>query len=276
MPSTSETTERVLPSVSADDVWVRFLIRYYRREVTLRETLVRLLDRPRGNGHSHGRWRGVFWALRGVSLVIRPGETVGIIGPNGSGKTTLLKTLAGILGADRGRVTVRGRVGCLLSFGVGFNAALTGRENVYLNGSLLGLSRRVIDERYEKIVAMSELGEFIDAPVRTYSAGMRGRLGFSIAVHIDPDVLMLDEVLGVGDAAFRAKTGTILEHLKRGHKTIVMASHDMNLVRDVCDRAVWLEQGQVRLEGPPAEVVRAYLKSTQGPLTATGGSVHAG
>ncbi len=265
-----------MPSVAADDVWVRFLIRYHRREVTLRETLVRLLDRPRGNGHSNGRWREAFWALRGVSLVIHPGETVGIIGPNGSGKTTLLKTLAGILGADRGRVTVRGRVGCLLSFGVGFNAALTGRENVYLNGSILGLSRKAIDQRYEMIVEMSELGEFIDAPVRTYSAGMRGRLGFSVAVHIDPDVLMLDEVLGVGDAAFRAKTGTILAHLRREHKTIVIASHDMNLVRDVCDRAVWLEQGQVRLDGPPAEVVAGYLKSTQGPPTAAGGSAHAG
>jgi len=256
-------------------VWVSFLIRYHRREVTLRETLIRLFDRPRGRAEANGRWREAFWALRGLNLVVHPGETVGIVGPNGSGKTTLLKTLAGILGPDRGRVTVRGRVGCLLSFGVGFNADLSGRENVYLNGSILGLARRAIDERLNGIVEMSELGDFINAPVRTYSAGMRARLGFSIAVHIDPDVLMLDEVLGVGDAAFRAKTGTILERFRRDRKTIVIASHSMDLIRDVCDRAVWLEQGQIRLEGPPAAVTEAYLASTRKPAASAGGSTHA-
>jgi len=167
-------------------------------------------------------------------------------------------------------------VGCLLSFGVGFNADLSGRENVYLNGSILGMSRKTIEQRLDRIVEMSELGAFINAPVRTYSAGMRARLGFSIAVHIDPDVLMLDEVLGVGDAAFRSKTGTILEHLKREHKTIVIASHDMSLIRAQCDRAVWLDQGCIRLEGPPATVTEAYLASTRGPTNRTGGSAHAG
>jgi len=265
-----------VPSIVAEDVWVRFLIRYHRQEVTLRETLVHLFERSRGGSHPNGRWRDGFWALRGISITVYPGETLGIVGSNGSGKTTLLKTLAGILGPDRGRVRVRGRVGCLLSFGVGFNATLSGRENVYLNGSILGLSRRTIDERFDRIVEMSELGEFIDAPVRTYSAGMRGRLGFSIAVHIDPDVLVLDEVLGVGDAAFRAKAGTILQHLRREQKTIVIASHDMHLIRTQCDRAIWLDQGRIRMEGAPAAVADAYLKSAERPPAPTGGTTHAG
>ena len=268
--------EPVAPSIVAEDVWVRFLIRYHRREVTLRETLVRMFERSRPRSEGGGRWREGFWALRGINLVMRPGETLGIVGANGSGKSTLLKTLAGILGPDRGRMCVRGRVGCLLSFGVGFNPALSGRENIYLNGSILGLPRRSIDERIGRIVEMSELGEFIDAPVQTYSAGMRGRLGFCIAAQIDPDVLVLDEVLGVGDAAFRAKAGSILEHLRREGKTIVIASHDMQLIRTQCDRAVWLEQGQIRLEGPPAEVVEAYLHSTQKSPAPSGGAKHAG
>lgn len=282
MPNTSETNTS--PVIIAEDVWVKFLIRYHRREVTLRETMVRFFERSRNREAGNGRWREGFWAIRGVNLAVQPGETIGIVGPNGSGKSTLLKTLAGILAPDRGRTTVRGRVGCLLSFGVGFNGTLSGRENVYLNGSILGLSRRTIDERFEKIVEMSELGDFINAPVQTYSAGMRGRLGFAIAVHIDPDVLVLDEVLGVGDAAFRAKTGTILEHLKRENKIIIIASHDMSLIRNQCDRAVWLEQGQIRLEGLPSTVTEAYLKSIQPSTTSganekavsTGGFKHAG
>ncbi len=262
MPSTSDA-QAIAPAIAAENVGVKFLIRYHRREVTLRETLIRLFERSRSRGDPGSRWREEFWALRGINLAVQPGETVGVIGPNGSGKTTLLKTLAGILGADQGRVAVRGRVGCLLSFGVGFNPTLSGRENVYLNGSLLGLARRTIDARMDAIVEMSELGDFISAPVRTYSAGMRGRLGFAIAVHIDPDVLMLDEVLGVGDAAFRAKTGTILERFRRERKTVVIASHSMGLIRETCDRAVWLERGTIRLEGPPDEVVQAYLKTTE-------------
>lgn len=259
----------------AEDIWLKFVIRYHRQDMTLRETLVRMFDRSRRREKTNGHGREGFWALRGINLVVQPGEVIGIVGPNGSGKTTLLKTLAGILGPDRGRLTVRGKIGCLLSFNVGFKTTLSGRENVYLNGSILGLSEKEIDERFEKIVAMSELNGFIDAPVRAYSAGMRARLGFSIAVHIDPDVLMLDEVLGVGDAAFRAKTGTIIEHLRHAHKTIVIASHDMSLIRKECNRAIWLDHGRIRLEGSPAEVTEAYLDSTQAPPVPTGGSSHA-
>ena len=265
MPSTSDNVA-VEPAILAEDVWVNFLIRYHRSEVTLRETVVRMFDRGGRNGSKNGRWSQEFSALRGVSLTVRPGEVLGIVGRNGSGKTTLLKTLAGILGADRGRVVVRGKIGCLLSFGVGFKANLSGRENIYLNGSILGLSRRMIDERIERIIEFSELGDFINAPVRTYSSGMKGRLGFSIAVHIDPDVLLLDEVLTVGDAAFRAKAGSILERFREDKKTVVIASHSMNLIRKSCTRAIWIDAGRIRMEGDPAEVVAAYIaeSKTQG------------
>lgn len=262
MPSTSDI-DTTAPAVLAEDVWIKFLIRYHRREVTLRESLIRLFDWPKGESKGNGRWREAFWALRGINLTLNPGDVLGIVGRNGSGKTTLLKTLAGILGADRGRVVVRGKVGCLLSFGVGFNPSLSGRENIYLNGSILGLSRKSIDERFDQIVDFSELGDFINAPVRTYSAGMKGRLGFSIAIHIDPDVLLLDEVLGVGDAAFRDKAGTILDRLKSENKTIVIASHSLPLVREVCNRAIWLDEGQVRLEGDPTEVTKAYFRDSK-------------
>lgn len=258
--SDNQTTE---PSILAEDLAVRFLIRYHRSEVTIRETFVRLLDALPGNGRKNDRWRQEFWALNGVSLKVHPGETLGVIGRNGSGKTTLLKALAGILGADRGRVVVRGRVGCLLSFGVGFKANLSGRENVYLNGSILGLNRREIDERLERIIEFSELGEFMDAPVRTYSAGMRGRLGFSIAVNIDPDVLLLDEVLSVGDAGFRAKAGSILDTLRSANKTLVFASHSLGMVRQHCNRTIWLDRGRIRLAGDTQEVTAAYSEAIQ-------------
>ncbi len=271
MPNTSETSHTT-PSVLAENVWVKFLIRYYRREVTVRETLVGAFDRWRKRREDGGK-QSVFCALSDINLSVYPGETLGIVGSNGSGKTTLLKTLAGILGPDQGQVAVRGKVGCLLSFGVGFNSTLSGRENVYLNGSILGLSRKAIDERFEHIVEMSELGNFINAPVRTYSAGMKGRLGFSIAVHIDPDVLMLDEVLSVGDAAFRAKVGDILSHLQLEQKTIVIASHDMNLIRKHCDRAIWLDHGRITMYGTPEEVTEAYLQSSRSRSPAPKGEV---
>jgi ABC-type polysaccharide/polyol phosphate transport system ATPase subunit len=250
------------PLIVAQDVWVKFLIRYHRAEVTLRETFVRVLGLLPAGGAKNGRWRQEFWALRGISFTAGPGDVVGIIGRNGSGKTTLLKTLAGICEADRGRLQVRGKVGCLLSFGVGFNPNLSGRENVYLNGSILGLHRREIDNRFQDIVEFSELGRFIDAPVRTYSAGMKGRLGFSIAIHIDPDILLLDEVLSVGDSAFRAKAGSILDRFRSDQKTVILATHSMELVCNACTKAVWLDQGQIRMQGDPQTVADAYTAET--------------
>lgn len=249
------------PAILAEGAWVKFLIRYHRKEVTLRETFVRLVRFASRGGGADGRWSQEFWALRDISFRADPGDVVAVIGRNGSGKSTLLKTLAGICEADRGRIEVRGKVGCLLSFGVGFNPNLSGRENIYLNGSILGLSRRAIDERFDDIVEFSELGQFIDAPVRTYSAGMRSRLGFSIAIHIDPDVLLVDEVLSVGDSAFRAKAGSILDRFRSDQKTVVLATHNMNLVREVCNKAIWLHDGEIRAAGTPDEVVTAYTDS---------------
>jgi len=260
LPSISETSTAA-PTVLAEDLSVAFLIRYHRAEVTLRETFVRLLDRFHRNGDRDGRWSQKFWALRNINLKAYPGDVVGIVGRNGSGKSTLLRALAGILGADRGRVEVRGKVGCLMSFGVGFKPNLSGRENVFINGSILGLSQREVASRIDQIIEFSELGDFIDAPVRTYSSGMKGRLGFSIAVHIDPDVLLLDEVLTVGDAGFRAKAGSILKRFSSENKTLIIASHSMNLIKTSCTRAVWLDQGEIRAEGAPEEVCAAYAEA---------------
>lgn len=246
------------PTILAEDVYVRFLLRYHRAEVTLRETFVQLFERVRGRGERDTR---VFEALRGTSLSVYPGEVLGLVGTNGSGKTTLLKALGGIITPDAGRLAVRGRVGCLMSFGVGFKQNLSGRENAFINGSLLGMSEREVAARLDEIVSLSELGEFIDAPVRTYSAGMKGRLGFSIAVHIDPDVLLLDEVLTVGDAWFRAKAGSILERFRERGKTVVVASHSMDLIRRSCTRAIWIDAGVVRMSGTPGEVTRAYVQT---------------
>lgn len=263
MPSTSDKPA-IEPTITADDVWVRFLIRYHRSEVTMRETFVRLLDLFSRNGKEKSdRWRQEFWALRGINLTVYPGDVVALVGRNGSGKTTLLKALAGICAADRGRVTVRGKVGCLLSFGVGFNGNLSGRENIFLNGSILGLRQREIASRLDGIIDFSELGNFIDAPVRTYSAGMKGRLGFAIAVNIDPDVLLLDEVLTVGDAAFRAKAGSILDEFRSQNKTVVIATHSMHLARTTCNRAVWIDRGEVRLDGDPETVTDAYIEQSE-------------
>lgn len=249
-------------SVTAEGVWVGFAIRYHAPESTLRGAFVKGVGRFLRRGSGQGARREFFWALQGIDVCASPGDVVGIVGKNGSGKTTLLKTLAGIWNPDRGRVSVTGVVSCLMSFGVGFRPNLSGRENVFVNGSILGLSRRQIAERLNDIIELSELGAFIDAPVRTYSAGMKGRLGFSIAVHIDPDVLLLDEVLTVGDAAFRARAGSILDRLRERQKTIFLASHNLEMIRRSCTRAIWLEKGTIRLEGPAREVADAYQAGT--------------
>ncbi|MBK8267599.1 MAG: ABC transporter ATP-binding protein [Planctomycetes bacterium] len=256
------------PVIVARDAWVRFFIRFHRREATVREGFARLFGAARKSNASGAQRE--FWALRGIDFAAYPGDAVGVIGRNGSGKTTLLKSLAGILSPDRGTIVVTGKVGCLLSFGVGFNAHLSGRENVFLNGSILGLSEREINRRLNDIIAFSELGEFIDAPVRTYSAGMRGRLGFSIAVNIDPDVLILDEVLTVGDDYFQKKAGSILDRFHRANKTVVIASHSMDLIRRVSTRAIWIDQGRIRLSGDPTEVTRAYVADCRKQREAAG------
>jgi lipopolysaccharide transport system ATP-binding protein len=201
-----------------------------------------------------------FWALRDVSTAIEPGEAVGLIGRNGSGKTTLLRLIAGIIKPTSGRVAAAGRIGSLLELGAGFHPEFTGRENVYLNGSILGLKRTFIRERMDEIVAFAELERFIDRPVRTYSSGMHMRLGFAVAAHLEADVLLLDEVFAVGDEEFQRKCfGKIFEFKQRGG-TIVFVSHDASAVERLCERAVLLREGRVELDGEVREAIARYHK----------------
>jgi len=214
---------------------------------------------------ARGRFRGTdVWALRDVSFTVEPGNAVGLVGRNGSGKTTLLRLLSGIVKPTSGRVAVGGRIGSLLELGAGFHPDLTGRENVYLNGSIYGLRRAAIREKLDEIVAFAGLEDFIDLPVRTYSSGMYMRLGFSIASHIEADVLLLDEVFAVGDEAFQRKCfGKIFEFKQRGG-TIVFVSHDASAVERLCDRAVLLSEGRVAFDGPTHEAVVAYRRLLAG------------
>ena len=204
------------------------------------------------------------WALRDISFGVEPGSAVGLVGRNGSGKTTLLRLLSGIVKPTSGRVAVGGRVGSLLELGAGFHPDMTGRENVYLNGSIHGLSRSTIREKLDEIVAFAGLEDFIDLPVRTYSSGMYMRLGFAIAAHIEADVLLLDEVFAVGDEAFQRKCfGKIFEFKQRGG-TIVFVSHDAAAVERLCDRAVLLKSGSVVFDGPTHEAIVAYRRLLAG------------
>ena len=208
------------------------------------------------NGHYE-----TFWAVKEVSFAVQPGETLGIIGENGSGKSTLLKLIARILEPTQGHIEVNGRVAALLELGAGFHPDLTGRDNIYLNGSILGLGRREMQERFDDIVAFAELERFIDVPLKHYSSGMQVRLGFAIATSIDPDILLIDEVLAVGDEAFQHKCLDRIDEFRRRGKTIAFVSHDLATVNRLCDRAIWLEDGMIRDQGLTRRVVDQYLTS---------------
>ncbi|MGZ5291395.1 MAG: ABC transporter ATP-binding protein [Actinomycetota bacterium] len=204
---------------------------------------------------SHARAED-FWALRDIGLEVAEGSTFGLIGHNGSGKTTLLKCVAGILRPTAGTIRQRGRLAALLELGAGFHPELTGRENVYLNASFLGLSRKETDRAYEGIVAFAELGGFMENQVKLYSSGMLVRLGFAVAVHVDPDVLLIDEVLAVGDEAFQAKCIDRIRQFQREGRTIVLVTHALDTVREICDRAAMLDHGLLHAIGAPDDVVR--------------------
>lgn len=202
-----------------------------------------------------------FFALEDVSLEVRRGEAVGVIGANGSGKSTLLGLIAGVIGPQAGTVEVHGRVAPLLELGAGFHYELTGYENIVLNGVLMGLTRRQVAARMEAIVAFSGLESFLNEPLRTYSSGMVARLGFSVAVHLDPDILLVDEILAVGDTHFQAKCFDRLEEFRRQGTTFVIVSHALADVRALCDRVIWLAGGKIMMQGKPDEVIAAYEKS---------------
>ncbi len=205
-----------------------------------------------------GEWEDR-WAIRDVTLTVEPSSTYGLVGPNGAGKSTALKLMSRILSPDRGEVVARGRVSGLIEVGAGFQPEYTGRENVFLNASLLGLSRGEIKRRFDQIVEFAELDQFIDAPLRTYSSGMHMRLGFSVAINVDPEILLVDEILAVGDEAFQRKCYEWLKNFQLRGGTLVIVSHNLTAIRTMCDRAAWIERGQVLAEGDSASVVDAYL-----------------
>jgi ABC-type polysaccharide/polyol phosphate transport system ATPase subunit len=202
-----------------------------------------------------------FWALRGINLEIRRGEVVGIIGRNGAGKSTMLKVISRVLYPTHGRVWIRGRVAPLLEFGAGFHPELTGRENVFLNGAILGFSHAEMQAKFDRIVDFAGLRDFIDAPLRTYSSGMTARLGFAVATDVNPDILIVDEILGVGDTEFQQKSADRINEFHKNGVTILFVSHNLDAVRNLCGQAIWLNQGQVVASGATDEVVEAYLSS---------------
>ena len=203
-----------------------------------------------------------FWALKNVSFDVPRGQTLGIIGPNGAGKSTILKLLSSITAPTRGTITIKGRLSALIEVGSGFHPELTGRENIFLSGSILGMRRREIAENLDSIVDFAGVDQFIDTPVKRYSSGMYVRLGFSIAAHLNPDILLLDEVLAVGDAAFQARCFSRIEELKSSGKTIVFISHDLSAIELLCDRVLLLEKGNVVDEGEPHDIIVAYQRRT--------------
>ncbi len=202
--------------------------------------------------------RREFWALRDVSFRINEGEAVGFIGGNGAGKSTLLALVAGTVYPTTGDITVRGRIGALLELGAGFHPDMTGRENIYLNASLLGMSRDEVDACYEKVVEFSELGEFIDLPLRTYSSGMHVRLGFSVAVYGSPDILIMDEALAVGDQHFQKKCLERIAGLRDRNITLLFVSHHLRAIESICERVIWLDHGCIRADGVPGDVLPEY------------------
>ncbi|HAJ34892.1 MAG TPA: hypothetical protein DCL15_04255 [Chloroflexi bacterium] len=229
---------------------------------TLRESLGALPRRLLGRSGSGDNDSRELWALRDVDLQLYAGETLGIIGPNGAGKTTCLKLIAQITKPTSGRVVVKGRVSSLIELGAGFHPDLTGRENIYLNGAILGMRRRELDSLFDSIVAFAELERFIDTPVKRYSSGMYARLGFAVAAHVSPDILLVDEVLSVGDAAFQKRCyEKVWELVHHEGRSVIMVSHGFGYIRALCTRVMWLANGQIQMVGAPDDVIRAYESS---------------
>ena len=259
LPTVSEIN-KVAPSISMDpskevirleDVSVKYRVPH-ERIVTFKEYMIRRIQRK--------VQYETFLALQNVSLTIYQGEVFGIIGQNGAGKSTLLKLIAKVLRPTEGRVWVKGRVAPLLELGAGFHPDLTGRENVYLYGALLGFDRSNMEQQFNQIVDFAELWDFIDAPLRTYSSGMAARLGFAVATDVRPDVLIVDEILGVGDEAFQRKCADRIQSFREQGASILVVSHSMTSVEKMCQRAGWLDHGQFHFIGDPLKAIEAYRK----------------
>ncbi|QAT86148.1 o-antigen ABC exporter, ATP-binding protein [Corallococcus coralloides] len=247
---------------SPDAIVLRNVVKRFRKSTirreytTIKSELIRLL---RGQRDTDGK--SMIEALRGIDLVVPRGKTVGIIGRNGSGKSTLLKLITGIYTPTTGTIDINGRISALLDLGAGFHPDFSGRENILINGIILGMSRAEVKARMEEIIAFSELGDFIDEPVRTYSSGMYMRLAFSVATHVDPDILIIDEILAVGDEHFGKKSLAKMTEFKRAGKTIVIVTHDLGTLERWCDLGAWIDAGRIREFGPPADVIRSYRRA---------------
>jgi lipopolysaccharide transport system ATP-binding protein len=231
---------------------------------TLRESIVRATRRVTGREARHDDHGRQFWALRDVSFAVEEGSAVGIIGRNGAGKSTLLKVLTRITTPTEGRAEIRGRVGSLLEVGTGFHPELTGRENVYLNGSILGMRRREITQKLPDIVEFAGIEKFMDTPVKRYSSGMYVRLAFSVAAHLEPEILLIDEVLAVGDDEFQKRCLGRMEDFGSSGRTVVFVSHNMQAIAQLCDRAIWIDGGRIVGDGPSRQIVADYLQSGHG------------
>lgn len=238
-------------AIEISGLWKKFRL-YRDKAVTLKERLLFFKSRH--------RWED-FWVLQDINLVIEKGLTVGLIGRNGSGKSTLLKLMSRILYPNRGTVTINGRISSLLELGAGFHPDFTGRENIYLNASIFQMGRREANQKMRDIINFAELEDFIDTPVRNYSTGMFMRLGFAVATSVDPEILLVDEVLAVGDTAFQKKCLDRMEEFKKNKKTIIIVSHSLEQLEKMCDMAVWLDKGKVRGAGETGRVIGEYLKS---------------
>lgn len=241
------------PAITVSGVHKKFRL-YHERNQSLKSAIMR----GRVSRHED------FWALKGIDLTVAQGETFGIIGDNGSGKSTLLKCMAKILYPDEGEISISGRVAALLEVGSGFHPELSGRENVYLNGSILGMSKAEIDEKFDAIVDFAGIEGFLDQPVKNYSSGMYVRLGFAVAINVDPDVLLVDEVLAVGDETFQAKCAARFRDLREQRRTVVIVSHSMGTLAEMCDRLAWIQQGDLQMVGTPDEVIAAYREFHRG------------
>lgn len=240
-------------SIVVDNVYKTFNV-YLDKANTIKEKLLFLFSRNRKEKRE---------VLKGINLTVKKGEVVALIGTNGSGKSTLLKLMTKIIYPNKGKIETKGKLTSLLELGAGFHPDFSGRENIYFNASIFGLTRKQIDERLNDIIEFSELGAYIDNPVRTYSSGMYMRLAFAVAINVDADILLVDEVLAVGDQHFQEKCIAKMKELKEQGKTMVFVTHSLGTVKDFCNRAIWLNQGVVKMDGDPDSVIEEYLKETR-------------
>jgi ABC-type polysaccharide/polyol phosphate transport system ATPase subunit len=241
------------PAVVVDDLWKNFRL-YHERNQFLKASILR------GRRARYDE----FWALKGLSFEVPTGGTIGVIGSNGSGKSTLLKTLAGILIPDKGTVSTKGRLSALLELGAGFHPELSGRENVFLNGAILGLKKNEIEQRFDSIVEFAGLEQFIDTPVKNYSSGMFVRLGFAVAANVEPDILLIDEVLSVGDESFQRRSAAKIDEFRRDGRTIIFVSHGLDQVEHLCETVAWIDRGELKRIGPAGEVISEYRGDSHG------------